>query len=131
MVYKDWLHVHAKESTRVSARHALLIDDYHVSEFAFFTFFFHDCSHDDQHLLESLEATDEMWCRDSVGLHDTFEPEYIHAALTSDTPLGELIFGRSEWERLGGLPGIEDPLTTFFRKHGARSTTPCYYCQLS
>lgn len=74
-----------------------------------------------QRTLNSLAGEDKVWYRDRVPLYDTFEPEYIQVALESGLPLGELIFGRVEWVLLGGKPGIEDPLTQYFGKHGVLS----------
>lgn len=69
--------------------------------------------------MESLADEEEMWCRDAVPLYDTFEPEYIATALTSEVPLGELIFGVEEWQKLGRDRGITDPLSQYYEKHGA------------
>lgn len=84
-------------------------------------------------MLDSLADEDTMWYRDMVPLYDTFEPEYIQVALESDLPLGELIFGPTNWVFLGGKPGIEDPLTQYFGKHGMRFffIHSVVYCSIS
>ncbi|KAJ7726738.1 hypothetical protein B0H14DRAFT_3519017 [Mycena olivaceomarginata] len=78
MRYLDWLHVYAKDQTKLPARMAVLVDDY-----------------TDQ--LEDLSGL-QMWFRYDMGtLYDVFEPTYVTEALSLPHNLGQLVFGHETW----------------------------------
>ncbi|KAJ7892487.1 hypothetical protein B0H14DRAFT_2335320 [Mycena olivaceomarginata] len=79
MRYLDWLHVYAKDQTKLPARMAVLVDDYTD--------------------LSGLQ----MWFRYDMGtLYDVFEPTYVTEAFSLPHNLGHLIFGHETWVELGG-----------------------------
>ncbi|KDR72182.1 hypothetical protein GALMADRAFT_765704 [Galerina marginata CBS 339.88] len=86
--------------------------------------------------LKLEESTESPWFRDTAGLIDFFEPNYLIAALTKKPQtLGALIFGTEEWSRLRATipaemldlatmdPVSDDPLTVMFRERGLLSST--------
>ncbi|KAJ7815370.1 hypothetical protein B0H14DRAFT_3476235 [Mycena olivaceomarginata] len=100
MRYLDWLHVYAKDQTKLPVRMAVLVDDY-----------------TDQ--LEDLSGL-QMWFRYDMGtLYDVFEPTYVTEALSLPHNLGHLIFGHETWVELGGrLSDGSDALTSLFSDEG-------------
>ncbi|KAJ7872465.1 hypothetical protein B0H14DRAFT_3860345 [Mycena olivaceomarginata] len=100
MRYLDWLHVYAKDQTKLPTRMAVLVDDY-----------------TDQ--LEDLSGL-QMWFRYDMGtLYDVFEPTYVTEALSLPHNLGHLIFGHETWVELGGrLSDGSDALTSLFSDEG-------------
>ncbi|KAJ7302580.1 hypothetical protein DFH08DRAFT_826462 [Mycena albidolilacea] len=108
MRYLDWLHVYAKDQTKLPARMAVLVDDY-----------------TDQ--LEDLSGL-QMWFRYDMGtLYDVFEPTYVTEALSLPHNLGHLIFGHETWVELGGrLSDGSDALTSLFSDEGRLSQSFSY-----
>lgn len=72
-----------------------------------------------------MDNSGASWIREDSNLYDVFEPNYLKSALSEPQKtivLGHLIFGSSEWVRLGGVvPSILDPLTALFKKRGMSS----------
>ncbi|KAJ7861373.1 hypothetical protein B0H14DRAFT_3863411 [Mycena olivaceomarginata] len=100
MRYLDWLHVYAKDQTKLPTRMAVLVHDY-----------------TDQ--LEDLSGL-QMWFRYDMGtLYDVFEPTYVTEALSLPHNLGHLIFRHETWVELGGrLSDGSDALTSLFSDEG-------------
>ncbi|KAJ6517339.1 hypothetical protein C8R47DRAFT_1312853, partial [Mycena vitilis] len=98
--YIDWLHVYAKDRSRIPLRMAKLVDDYikRVEE------------------LSSLPT----WTRyETDCLYDVFEPSLVPAALSLPHNLGHLIYGQELWAELGGaVSDGQDELTRFFHQQG-------------
>ena len=61
-------------------------------------------------------ALDSTWNRqEAIDLHDPFEPTYIRTELMGTNNLGHLVFGASEFQKLGGtLSARNDPLTALY-----------------
>ncbi|KAJ6610245.1 hypothetical protein B0H10DRAFT_2060951 [Mycena sp. CBHHK59/15] len=99
--YIDWLHVYAKDCSRIPVRMADLVDDY----------------------ITQLEQRSEAstWIRyETDALYDVFEPTLVSAALSLPHNLGHLIYGAEVWAELGGVVSNgQDALTKFFREQGA------------
>ncbi|KAJ7633534.1 hypothetical protein DFH06DRAFT_1139867 [Mycena polygramma] len=98
--YIDWLHVYAKDRSRIPVRMAELVDDY----------------------IERLEELSSLstWTRyETDCLYDVFEPSLVSAALSLPHNLGHLIYGRELWAELGGaVCDGQDELTKFFHEQG-------------
>ncbi|KAJ6568160.1 hypothetical protein B0H10DRAFT_2355517, partial [Mycena sp. CBHHK59/15] len=96
--YIDWLHVYAKDCSRIPVRMADLVDDY----------------------ITQLEQRSEAstWIRyETDALYDVFEPTLVSAALSLPHNLGHLIYGAEVWAELGGVVSSgQDALTKFFRE---------------
>ncbi|KAK6984303.1 hypothetical protein R3P38DRAFT_3269243 [Favolaschia claudopus] len=94
--YIDWLHVYAKDRTRLPERMAFLVDEYKTK-------------------IAELSSQD-LWIRDeNTTLYDVFEPSLVSVGLQLPHNLGHLVFGREAWTELGGTLSTEsDPLTALF-----------------
>ncbi|KAK7000898.1 hypothetical protein R3P38DRAFT_3053515 [Favolaschia claudopus] len=86
--YLDWLHVYAKDRTRLPERMASLVDEYKA----------------------------KIWIRDeNMTLYDVFEPSLVSVGLQLPHNLGHLVFGREAWIAMGGtLSDESDPLTVLY-----------------
>lgn len=126
--YIDWLHVYAKDRSRLPNRMAYLVDDYVVSDL---------CSHNVRRIehscgktqLKVLSALPSPWVRyETPSLYDVFEPTLISTALSLHHNLGHLIYGADLWITLGGVRSdTTDPITCFFRDQGLLSI-PHMHC---
>ncbi|KAK7019281.1 hypothetical protein R3P38DRAFT_2975923 [Favolaschia claudopus] len=94
--YLDWLHVYAKDRTRLPERMAFLVDEYKAK-------------------IVELSAED-LWIRDeNTTLYDVFEPSLVSVGLQLPHNLGHLVFGREAWIEMGGtLSDESDPLTVLY-----------------
>ncbi|KAJ6552966.1 hypothetical protein B0H19DRAFT_995362 [Mycena capillaripes] len=98
--YINWLHVYAKDRTRLPARMAILVDDYKKQ-------------------LRELSLCPTWYRYNMHSLHDIFEPSLVSTALSLPHNLGHLIYGRDMWVALGGcLSDGHDELTSLFREQG-------------
>ncbi|KXN81811.1 hypothetical protein AN958_03741 [Leucoagaricus sp. SymC.cos] len=112
--YLNWLHVFAKDRTRVPQRMGELLDRYlHSMRFLD---------------IQCVQNRRKHWYREgriaSVTLFDVFEPAFLEEAFdkAGGVPnLGHLIFGEANWRRLRPSASIPedavnmDPLTLFYQ----------------
>ncbi|KAJ7227611.1 hypothetical protein B0H12DRAFT_1148920 [Mycena haematopus] len=103
--YIDWLHVYAKDRSKIPVRMAELVDDYVVQ-------------------VEERLVLPQKWVRyDADFLYDVFEPTFLSTALSSDHNLGHLVFGTQTWIDLGGkLSDRQDAVTAYFAEQGLLDT---------
>ncbi|KAJ7227608.1 hypothetical protein B0H12DRAFT_1148918, partial [Mycena haematopus] len=103
--YIDWLHVYAKDRSKIPVRMAELVDDYVVQ-------------------VEERLVLPQKWVRyDADFLYDVFEPTFLSTALSSDHNLGHLVFGTQTWIDLGGkLSDHQDAVTAYFAEQGLLDT---------
>ncbi|KAJ6589569.1 hypothetical protein B0H19DRAFT_1303919, partial [Mycena capillaripes] len=93
--YINWLHVYAKDRTRLPARMAILVDDYKLSL----------CPN---------------WYRyDMHSLHDVFEPSLVSTALSLPHNLGHLIYGPYFANKVGYLSSVWTHIDNSGHKQGS------------
>lgn len=123
--YIEWLHVYARDYSRVPIRMAALIDRFIASIIALaqtpanLTEYWVV-----QDRLEGLSELPDTWYRATeTELFDVFDPYFIREAFMPGKDhedkiiLGHLIFGMKEWCRMLGIDGImecDDPLTLYY-----------------
>ncbi|KAK6984366.1 hypothetical protein R3P38DRAFT_3292361 [Favolaschia claudopus] len=102
--YINWLHVYAKDRSKIPARMAELVDDY-VEKTA------------------ALSKQPEKWVRyDTPTVFDVFETSYHSTTLMLKPDLSQLIFGS---QRENGLI-LSDPLTEYFEEQGRPLNEPTF-----
>ncbi|KAJ6615345.1 hypothetical protein B0H10DRAFT_1949907 [Mycena sp. CBHHK59/15] len=99
--YINWLHVYAKDCSRLLLCMAELIDNY-----------------------VELANQSIPWIHYETGsLYDVFEPSLLSTALSLNHNLGHLVFGTELWAELGGVKSDgQDQLTNFFQQQGSLNT---------
>ncbi|KAK7016127.1 hypothetical protein R3P38DRAFT_2995242 [Favolaschia claudopus] len=99
--YLDWLHVYAKDRTRLPERMAFLVDEYKAK-------------------IVELSAED-LWIRDeNTTLHDVFEPSLVSVGLQLPHTSATSFLAGEAWIAMGGtLSDESDPLTVLYADEGS------------
>ncbi|KAK7025774.1 hypothetical protein R3P38DRAFT_3531633 [Favolaschia claudopus] len=98
--YINWLHVYAKDRSKIPARMAELVDDYVEKTVA-------------------LSKQPEKWFRyDTPTVFDVFETSYHSTTLMLKPDLSQLIFGSQTSPARANDSILSDPLTEYFEEEG-------------